>query len=98
MLKRLQLKGLGGFALAPAGAPRLAAYVAENKGSPGFVGVWDTGSLGSSREPTPLARRSFFRVRLSLCCCCTLEGCTSQEHTCRAALPLYVLSASAAAV
>ena len=65
-LKRLQLKGVGGFAVAPGNVPRLAAFVAEAKGSPGFVGVWDTASLGASRDPAPLARRSFFRVRLTL--------------------------------
>lgn len=66
-LRRLQLKGLGGFAVAPAGEPRLAAYVAEAKGSPGFVGVWNHAALPAGGDPpAPLARRSFFRVRCAL--------------------------------
>ena len=64
-IRRLQLKGLGGFAVAPAGAPRLAAYVAESKGSPGFVGIWDHAALPTGGDPPPpIARRSFFRVGL----------------------------------
>ena len=73
-LRRLPLKGLGGFALAPGDSPRIAAFVAESKGSPGFVGVWDTAALGSSRDPAPLARRSFFRVRT--------HGCTPRLQAC----------------
>ena len=63
-VRRLQLKGLGGFAVAPAGEATLAAYVAEAKGSPGFVGVWNHSALPAGGDPpAPLARRSFFRVR-----------------------------------
>ena len=62
-MRRLQLKGLGGFAVAPAGEPLLAAYVAEAKGSPGFVGIWNHAALPAGGDPPPpLARRSFFRV------------------------------------
>jgi len=35
VLRKLHLKGLGGFAVAPGGGPHLAAYVPEAKGSPG---------------------------------------------------------------
>lgn len=62
-IRRLQLKGLGGFAISPGSAPLIAAYVAEAKGSPGFVGIWDHAALPPGGEPPPpIARRSFFRV------------------------------------
>lgn len=37
ILRKLHLKGLGGFAVAPGGGPHLAAYVPEAKGSPGVL-------------------------------------------------------------
>lgn len=62
-IRRLQLKGLGGFAISPGSAPLIAAYVAEAKGSPGFVGIWDHAALPPGGEPPPpIARRSFFRA------------------------------------
>ncbi|KAK9805709.1 hypothetical protein WJX73_000716 [Symbiochloris irregularis] len=63
--RRLQLKGLerGGFAVAPAGLPRIAAYVCESKGAPGFVGIWDHAALPPGGDPPQaIARRSFFNA------------------------------------
>ena len=68
---KLPLKNVGGFGLSPAADTsklKLAAWVPEGKGAPGFVGIWDVNSLGKSQDaPAPLARRSFFRVGLSSC-------------------------------
>lgn len=65
---KLPLKNVGGFGLSPAAdaaSLKLAAWVPEGKGAPGFVGIWDVNSLGKSQDaPAPLARRSFFRVNL----------------------------------
>lgn len=45
---------------------KLAAWVPESKGAPGFVGIWDVVALGKSQDaPAPVARRSFFRVSSS---------------------------------
>jgi len=58
---------------------KLAAWVAEGKGAPGFVGIWHVNSLGKSQDAAaPLARRSFFRVGFML------QGLSS----CSKALPL----------
>ena len=74
---KLPLKNVGGFGLSPAADTsqlKLAAWVPEGKGAPGFVGIWDVNSLGKSQDaPAPIARRSFFRVgfmlqSLSSCC------------------------------
>ena len=63
---KLPLKNVGGFGLSPAADTsmlKLAAWVPEGKGAPGFVGIWDVTSLGKSQDaPAPIARRSFFRV------------------------------------
>lgn len=63
---KLFLKNVGGFGLAPSPAGtglKLAAWVPEGKGAPGFVGIWDLAALGKAQDmPAPLARRSFFRV------------------------------------
>lgn len=62
ILRKLHLKGLGGFAVAPAGGPHLAAYVPEMKGSPGFVAIYDHTQLVKGGDaPAPICRRSFFR-------------------------------------
>lgn len=37
ILRKLHIKGLGGFAVAPGGGPHLAAYVPEAKGTPGAL-------------------------------------------------------------
>ncbi len=67
---KLPLKNVGGFGLSPAADTsklKLAAWVPEGKGAPGFVGIWDVNSLGKSQDaPAPLARRSFFRVGFML--------------------------------
>lgn len=63
---KLFLKNVGGFGLSPSPAGpglKLAGWVPEGKGAPGFVGIWDVASLGKAQDmPAPLARRSFFRV------------------------------------
>ncbi len=63
---KLPLKNVGGFGLSPTadrGDLKLAAWVPEGKGAPGFVGIWDVNSLAKSQDaPAPAARRSFFRV------------------------------------
>ncbi|KAA6416608.1 MAG: eukaryotic translation initiation factor 2A-like [Trebouxia sp. A1-2] len=63
---KLPLKNVGGFGLSPVADTsklKLAAWVPEGKGAPGFVGIWDVNSLGKSQDaPAPLARRSFFRA------------------------------------
>lgn len=63
---KLPLKNVGGFGLSPAADTsmlKLAAWVPEGKGAPGFVGIWDVTSLGKSQDaPAPIARRSFFRA------------------------------------
>ena len=59
---------MGGFGLSPGkdSALKLAAWVPEGKGAPGFVGIWDVAALGKSQNaPAPIARRSFFRVSSS---------------------------------
>ena len=65
MQKKLPLKGVGGFSISPtiASQAKLAAWVPEARGSPGFVGVWDLQALGKGDAPPPLSRRTFFRVR-----------------------------------
>ena len=67
---KLPLKNVGGFSLSPGTADtplKLAGWVPEGKGAPGFVGIWDVASLDKSQDaPAPVARRSFFRVRISL--------------------------------
>lgn len=67
---KLPLKNVGGFGLSPVADTsklKLAAWVPEGKGAPGFVGIWDVNSLGKSQDaPAPLARRSFFRVGFML--------------------------------
>lgn len=79
---KLPLKNVGGFGLSPAADTselKLAAWVAEGKGAPGFVGIWHVNSLGKSQDAAaPLARRSFFRVGFML------QGLSS----CSKALPL----------
>lgn len=63
ILRKLHLKGLGGFAVSPAGGPHLAAYVPEMKGSPGFVAIYDHSQLIKGGDPPPpICRRSFFRA------------------------------------
>ena len=67
MVGKLALKGVGSFALSPSqDAPLLAACVPEAKGCPGFAGVWPLAALAAAAKagesPTPVARRSFFRV------------------------------------
>ena len=66
-MHKLFLKNVGGFGLAPSpigSGLKLAAWVPEGKGAPGFVGIWDVASLGKAQDtPAPVARRSFFRVR-----------------------------------
>lgn len=65
---KLPLKNVGGFGLSSAldsEGLKLAAWVPEGKGAPGFVGIWDVQSLGKSQDaPAPVARRSFFRVSI----------------------------------
>lgn len=46
---------------------KLAAWVPEGKGAPGFVGIWNVAALGKSQDaPAPVARRSFFRVSIHI--------------------------------
>lgn len=67
---KLPLKNVGGFGLSSGqaqGSLKLAAWVPEGKGAPGFVGIWDVATLGKSQDaPSPVARRSFFRVSTTL--------------------------------
>lgn len=64
VIKKLHLKGVGGFALSPEPKnPVVAAFVAESKGVPGFVGLWRLNDLDKSPNPQPpFVRRSFFKV------------------------------------
>ncbi len=87
---KLPLKNVGGFGLSPAtntSQLKLAAWVPEGKGAPGFVGIWDVNSLGKSQDAlAPIARRSFFRV-----------GFIQQGlSTCSKTLPLACMCNSAA--
>ena len=87
---KLPLKNVGGFGLSPAADTsqlKLAAWVPEGKGAPGFVGIWDVNSLGKSQDAlAPIARRSFFRV-----------GFIQQGlSTCSKTLPLACMCNSAA--
>lgn len=66
VVRKLSLKGVGGFAVSPTvEAPLLAAYVPEAKGAPGFAGIWRLEQLSKGDSPPPLTRRSFFRVSQS---------------------------------
>jgi uncharacterized protein with WD repeat len=73
VVAKLVLKGVGAFALSPnQDAPMLAACVPEAKGCPGFAGIWPLSALtaakaGAGEASAPVARRSFFRVRISAC-------------------------------
>jgi hypothetical protein len=62
-----------------AGGPLLlAACVPEAKGSPGFVAIYDVAKLDKGGDPpTPVARRSFFRVR---CPCPLREGVVTAQR------------------
>jgi hypothetical protein len=63
VVKKLGLKGVGGFGLSSGESPILAAFVPEGKGIPGFIGLWKLQDLDKSpNSPPPYARRSFFRV------------------------------------
>ena len=82
VVHKLFLKSVGGFGLSPSPilGLKLAAWVPEGKGAPGFVGIWDVASLGKAHDmPAPIARRSFFRVRAAyaLAFCACLEKCCS---------------------
>lgn len=67
--RKLPLRGVCAAAPSPDGA-RLAAAVPEQKGSPGYVGIWSvadlpaagTGGGADAGPPPPTARRSFFRA------------------------------------
>ena len=82
--KKLNLKGVGSFALSrDASSPVLAAFVPEGKGQPGFVGLWKALDLDKSPNLLPaFARRSFFRVRYVCHACCCDKACPPPSLRC----------------
>ena len=62
--KKLRAKGLNCFAISGGSEPKIAVYCPEAKGAPGCVQIFDVKhdfSSAAKSNPTPSARRSFYR-------------------------------------
>lgn len=69
--RRLHIKGIASYGVAPAAQPHVAVFVPEVKGSPAHVALYAasafTAGSNESTVPQAIARKAFFRVGA----CCT---------------------------